>query len=279
MIDALESHWNLARHNDSVRRLLGLVSMILVVGVAALAGYIVEKAAAGIVFGNAIVVFVATTGLAQRSLFTHINAVLQPLLANDLPAARTAVASVVGRDTGELDESGVAAAALESLAESFNDGIVAPAFWLFIGGLPALFAYKAINTADSLIGHREPRWRMFGWAAARIDDLINLLPARIAGLLLVIAGRGGFATMWRDAAKHASPNAGWPEAAMAGALEIRIGGACYYDGLRHDRPEFGSGPAARPADLARGLHIYVWACGLLWLTAVLAWAIPFLAGR
>jgi adenosylcobinamide-phosphate synthase len=177
------------------------------------------------------------------------------------------VAQIVGRDTSGLDESGVAAAALESLAESFNDGVVAPAFWFFLGGLPGLFAYKALNTADSLIGHREPRWRMFGWAAARADDLANLIPARIAGALLALAGGGGLLVMFRDAPKHASPNAGWPEAAMAGALGVRLGGPTAYDGVLHDRPVFGVGGSPAISDLARGLRIYIIACGLLWLLA------------
>jgi len=203
-------------------------------------------------------------------LFTHVRAVLRPLADGDLVAARREVAQIVGRDTASLNESGVAGAALESLAESFNDGIVAPAFWLFVGGLPGLFAYKALNTADSLIGHREPRWRMFGWAAARADDVVNLIPARLAGALLAIAGGGGLLVMWRDAPKHASPNAGWPEAAMAGALRIRLGGPTAYDGEMHERPVFGAGASPTVGDLKRGLRIYVIACGLLWLTAIAA---------
>jgi adenosylcobinamide-phosphate synthase len=200
-------------------------------------------------------------------LYTHVRAVLQPLSGGDLVAARRAVGDIVGRDTSALSESDVAGAALESLAESFNDGIVAPAFWLLVGGLPGLFAYKALNTADSLIGHREPRWRMFGWAAARADDGVNLIPARLAGALLAIAGGGGLLVMWRDAPKHASPNAGWPEAAMAGALRIRLGGPTAYDGVMHERPIFGAGSSPTVGDLKRGLRIYVIACGLLWLVA------------
>jgi adenosylcobinamide-phosphate synthase len=219
-----------------------------------------------------LVVLIATTGLAQHSLFTHVRDVLRPLSSGDLVSARAAVAKIVGRDTSELNESGVASAALESLAESFNDGVVAPAFWLLVGGLPGLFAYKALNTADSLIGHREPRWRMFGWAAARADDLANLIPARLAGSLVAIAGRGGISVMWRDASKHASPNAGWPEAAMAGALRIRLGGPATYDGVQHERPIFGEGRAPGADDLARGLHLYVIACGMLWmLVAFVSW--------
>jgi len=219
-----------------------------------------------------VIALVGTTGLAQRSLFDHVRDVLVPLRAGDLAAARKRVSLIVGRDTQRLDANGVSAAALESLAESFNDGIVAPVFWFLIAGLPGLFAYKVLNTADSLIGHTEERWRAFGWAAARADDVANLVPARIAGALLVLAGFGGFAVMLSDASKHASPNAGWPEAAMAGALGVRLGGPTLYEGVVHERPVFGSGPAPGAADLSRGLRIYVVACGLLWmLVAGIAW--------
>jgi adenosylcobinamide-phosphate synthase len=212
-----------------------------------------------------LLIVVATVGLAQRSLYEHVVAVMNPLLSGDIAQARTAVSKIVGRDTDNLDPPGVAAAALESLAESFNDGIVAPAFWLLIGGLPGLFVYKAVNTADSLIGHKEERWRDFGWAAARTDDLFNLIPARIAGVLIVVAGWGGWRTMRADAMKHASPNAGWPEAAFAGALHVRLGGPAFYDGQAHERPVFGDGPAATPPDLQRGLRLYVKSCALLWV--------------
>jgi adenosylcobinamide-phosphate synthase len=266
-LDVLERNWNRPEFGDETRRCLGIVAVLVTAGGAAAAGYAIETLAGRISFGNVLVVLIATTGLAQHSLYTHVRAVLQPLIGGDLVAARCSVSEIVGRDTSTLSESGVASAALESLAESFNDGIVAPAFWLLIGGLPGLFAYKALNTADSLIGHREPRWRMFGWAAARADDVANLIPARLAGAMLAIAGGGGLLVMWRDAPKHASPNAGWPEAAMAGALRIRLGGPTAYDGVMHERPIFGAGSSPTVDDLKRGLRIYVIACGLLWLAA------------
>lgn len=269
-IDALERRWNRPEFGDWTRRALGVATVLLVAGGAAFVGYVVQTLAANVSFGMVLAALIASTGLAQHSLFTHVRAVLQPLIHGDLVTARREVGQIVGRDTAELNESGVAGAALESLAESFNDGIVAPAFWLFVGGLPGLFAYKALNTADSLIGHREPRWRMFGWAAARADDVANLIPARFAGALLALAGGGGLFVMWRDAPKHASPNAGWPEAAMAGALRIRLGGPTAYDGVMHERPSFGAGSSPTVDDLKRGLRIYVTACGLLWLAAVAA---------
>lgn len=266
-IEVLERHWNRPTLGDETRRCLGVVTVLVTAGGAAAIGYTVQTLAMRSAFGNVLVVLIATTGLAQHSLYTHVRAVVQPLMSGDLIAARRAVGEIVGRDTSSLSESGVAAAALESLAESFNDGVVAPAFWLLLGGLPGLFAYKALNTADSLIGHREARWQMFGWAAARADDIANLIPARLAGALLAVAGGRGLQVMWRDAPKHASPNAGWPEAAMAGALRIRLGGPAAYDGVVHERPIFGAGSSPTVDDLKRGLRIYVIACGLLWLLA------------
>lgn len=265
LIEALEQRWNDPAVSDAQRRLLGVVLVVLLVAASALAGGTIQAVLGPSLPGLTLVALVATVGLAQRSLHDHVAAVLAPLRAGDLPAARAAVSRIVGRDTAELDVEGVAAAALESLAESFNDGVVAPAFWLLVGGLPGLFAYKSVNTADSLVGHREPRWRAFGWASARTDDLLNLVPARLAGALIALAGGGGSRVMRRDASKHASPNAGWPEAAMAGALGVRLGGDARYDGVTTARPTFGDGPRPGVADLERGLKLYRRACLLLGL--------------
>jgi adenosylcobinamide-phosphate synthase len=298
-IGVLDRRWDDPQYSFATRRLLGSVAVLLVTGAAVVLGAAVEggiaaawyaaigmgRAAAqevasdnpygldaytmdhsGLISLAALLAYslAGSVGLAQRSLFVHVRNVLSALRAGDLKGARQRVSMIVGRDTQQLDASGVSAAALESLAESFNDGIVAPAFWLAIGGLPGLFAYKVLNTADSLIGHKEERWRAFGWAAARADDVANLVPARIAGMLLVFAGWAGLLVMFKDASKHASPNAGWPEAAMAGALGVRLGGATAYDGVVHDRPVFGTGPAPGTKDLARGLRVYIIACLLLW---------------
>lgn len=276
LIETLERRWNDPTHSDFARRMLGMVAMIIVAGSAGAVGYAIQASAQQLSFGAVVMVLVATAGLAQRSLYMHVRDVLQPLTRNDLPAARAAVSKIVGRDTVDLTSSAVAAAAMESLAESFNDGIVAPAFWLAVGGLPGLFAYKALSTADSLIGHREPRWRMFGWAVARADDAVNLIPARLAGLLIVIAGGGGLRVMWRDAPRHASPNAGWPEAAMAGALRVQLGGAATYDGVLHERPIFGAGRDPDTGDLGRALQIYLASCALL-LALALALAVGVLS--
>ena len=269
LIDAVERRWN---RGDAVRQRLGGVALLaLLVGLSVLLGGAIERLA-GQGWGLIAVVAIGTTGLAQRSLYDHVAAVLGPLSRGDLPAARRAVAMIVGRDTETLDERGVAVAAIESLAESFCDGVVAPAFWFLVGGLPGLFAAKAINTADSMVGHRTPRLVRFGWASARADDLVNWLPARLSGVLICLAGRGGWRTMWRDAHRHASPNGGWPEAAMAGALERRLGGAVSYDGEPAARAVLGAGPLPDAADLARALRIYRIACLLLWiLVGALAW--------
>lgn len=219
------------------------------------------------------IALLAAPGLAQRSLYDHVVPVAAALEAQDLPAARRAVSMIVGRDTAMLDEAGVSRAAIESLAESFCDGVAAPLFWLLMGGLPGIWLYKAINTADSLIGHREAPWGAFGWAAARSDDLLNLVPARIAGLLICICGGGGWRTLWRDAGKHASPNAGWPEAAMAGALDLRLAGPIAYDGVISEKAWIGDGrDTASAIDIRQALTIYRRACLGLWMiAAALAW--------
>ncbi len=269
LIAMLEAGLNLPSFSEVTRRRLGVATLITLVCASGLAGWLITW------FGGVwAVALVGTLGLAQRSLFDHVRAVARPLAAGDLGSARAAVGMIVGRDVERLDESGVATAAIESLAESFNDGVVAPMFWFAFGGLPGLFVYKAVNTADSMIGHREPRWRAFGWASARFDDLLNLIPARCAGAVLALVGRRGWKTMLRDAGRHASPNAGWPEAAMAGALGVRLGGPAWYDGQRAERPVLGEGRAATPDDLARALRLYLLACAVLWMMLAaggLAW--------
>ncbi len=270
LIDTGERILNRTDHSLRRRRTGGVATLAATVGAAALTGLAASR------LPGPAPLLAATLGLAQRSLHDHVSAVARALEADDLLGARLAVGKIVGRDTAALDASGVAAAAIESLAESFNDGVVAPAFWLVLTGLPGLYAYKAVNTADSLIGHREPRWKAFGWAAARTDDAMNFAPARLAGALIAMAGGGGWRVMLRDARHHASPNAGWPEAAMAGALGVRLGGAAAYEGVMTDRPVFGKGPPPTTADLRRALSIYVRAGALLWVAVAALW---FRGGR
>lgn len=268
-IASLERRWN---HGGVVRRrAMGAVLVLLVAGGAAAIGWLVETWAGE---GSAVLVVIAlaTTGLAQRSLDDHVRAVARPLLGGDLASARTAVAMIVGRDTAALGEQGLAVAAIESLAESFCDGVVAPAFWFLVAGLPGLLLCKAVNTADSMIGHRDARYLHFGGAAARSDDVLNYLPARLSGLFVCVAGMGGWRTMLRNARYHASPNGGWPEAAMAGVLRCRLGGPVSYDGEPAHRAWLGDGPAPGARDVQRGLWVYRRACLLLWiLVGVIAW--------
>jgi adenosylcobinamide-phosphate synthase len=251
-IGGLDKAWNKPTSSERQRKLLGVATLLIVAGGAGLVGLAINLTIPAI-----LIALIGALGLAARSLYDHVATVLKALQADDLPAARLAVGRIVGRDTAELDEPGVATAALESVAESFNDGVIAPLFWFLIAGLGGLFVYKAVNTADSMIGHVEARWRAFGWAAARTDDVMNWIPARLTGGLIVLVGMRGFGVMLRDAPRHASPNAGWPEAAMAGALGVQVGGPVRYDGAMTDRPTFGDGRPPTAEVLARGLTLYV----------------------
>ncbi|HXH15908.1 MAG TPA: adenosylcobinamide-phosphate synthase CbiB [Sphingomonas sp.] len=274
-----DTRWNGPAGSAARRRAAGVLVVVLMVAVTiglCMAATALARAAFGDAAWIAIGVM-AAPGLALRSLYDHVVPVARALEIGDLGAARAAVGRIVGRDVAALDEAGVARAAVESLAESLCDGVVAPLFWLLVAGLPGLWAYKAVNTADSLIGHREERWRAFGWAAARTDDVANLVPARISGVLLCLvgAGAGGWRTMWRDAGNHASPNAGWPEAAMAGALNLKLAGPIAYDGVTVAKPYIGDGRADVTAtDLRAALGLYRRACVcLLIIAGGVAWVL------
>lgn len=261
--------WNRPHRGVRQRQAGGAMTVALAAGFAVAAGWAAESSVRHVLGpdGWPAIALLAYPAIAQRSLFDHARPVLAALNAGDLPQARYAVGMIVGRDTGDLDEGGVSRAAIESLAESFCDGVIAPLFWLMLLGLPGVWAFKAISTADSLIGHREEPWRDFGRFAARADDIANFIPARIAGVLICLAGSGGWQTMWRDHAKHASPNAGWPEASMAGALGVWLAGPMAYDGEVHAKPAIGAGRDAGPADLRKAIGIFIRACALVWLTA------------
>lgn len=258
--------------SDSRRRAWGVftVGVLLVASVGI--GGVGEALAAGWI-GSAAVGVAAGTLLAQRSLARHVADVAEALERGGLGPGRTAVARIVGRDPERLDEAGVARAAVESLAENFSDGVVAPVFWLWAAGLPGGVAYKAINTADSMIGHRSERYRAFGWAAARLDDLVNLPASRLTAALLIVAAclapgaspAGAWRAVRRDAGAHRSPNAGWPEAAMAGALGFALAGPRYYGGELAADAEMGAGGRRElgPADIRRALRLYWIADGLL----------------
>ena len=206
----------------------------------------------------------ASSLLAQRSLFAHVRAV-ETGLRHGLAEGRAAVSHIVGRNPASLDTAGVARAAIESLAENFSDGVVAPALWGAFLGLPGIALFKAINTADSMIGHRTPRHEAFGWAAARLDDAVNLPASRLAALLIAMAAgadaRQSMTAVWRDARKHRSPNAGWPESAMAGALGLRLAGPRVYGSDNVHDAWMGDGRADADADdIGRALRLYRVAC-------------------
>ncbi len=264
----------------STRRLAGTASLAVAVAASAGAGWTIHRALAGFDFGWTVESLVMSAFIAQRGLYRHVAAVADGL-DRGLAQGRAAVALIVGRDPDSLDEAAVGRAALESLAENYSDGVVAPAFWALVGGLPALLAYKAINTADSMIGHRTPRHAEFGWAAARLDDWANLVPARLSGLLLAAAALpmpgadalGALKAMRRDARRHRSPNAGWQEAALAGALGLALAGPRRYQGGAVEDAWMGDGRAlCTAADIRRGLTLYVIAC-LFAATAVGALAL------
>lgn len=277
IIDTCETRWNQPTRSDASRRALGILTVAILILVAGGLGFLLQALLVRLLgpWNWLAVALLAAPGLAQRSLHDHVLPVAKALESHDLAGARTAVGMIVGRDTGRLDDAGVARAAIESLSESFCDGVAAPLFWLLLLGLPGIWIYKAINTADSLIGHREERWRAFGWAAARTDDVLNLLPARLAGILICLCAGRGWRVMGRDAAKHDSPNAGWPEAAMAGALNVRLAGPIAYEGVLSTKAWIGDGsPQADGADVRRALVLYRRACLCLWLIAGgVAWAL------
>jgi adenosylcobinamide-phosphate synthase len=265
LIGALDRTFNRAGDEPGRRRATGLIAVLLIIGIVGSAVVLIERALFHLPFGIFVVAFLASTLVAQRSLYRHVADVAAALDTGDPNASRAAVAHIVGRDTAALDAADIARAAIESLAENFSDAVVAPVLWLAIAGLPGAALYKAINTADSMIGHRTERHEAFGWAAARLDDLINLPASRLAALLIIAAAAlGGRAaaieawhTVWFDASRHRSPNAGYPEAAMAGALGLSLAGPRVYGGIRVDDATMGSGRwDANAADIRRALALY-----------------------
>ena len=235
-------------------------------------------------FGSALSIGLASTALAGRDLWEHVQAVRSHLEQSHLLGARQAVSMIVGRDTEQLSEDEVVRATVETAAESTADGVIAPLFYLTIGGAPLALAYKAVSTLDSMIGHRDERHANFGWASAKLDDLANWIPARLTAVLLLIATGlvtrspdrvlTGWRVLWRDGGKHPSPNSGRPEAAMAGSLGVQLGGINYYDGVPQDRPVIGIGRSQLvPQDIRAAARIMAATCllgvilttGVLWL--------------
>lgn len=270
LIAALERGLN--RGSERRRRLAGILALVVLLAVVGgIAGLVTAAAGLAGPLPALILCGVLAASLpAQRSLHQHVAAVESALREGGLEAGRRAVSMIVGRDPERLDAPAICRAAIESLSENFSDGIVAPAFWIGCLGLPGGALYKAANTADSMIGHRTPRYAAFGWAAARFDDLVNLPASRLAGLLIAGAaflhgadGRGALRAMARDARRHRSPNAGWPESAMAGALGLQLAGPRVYDGTLVPDAHMGDGRAeATPDDIGRALALYRKACWL-----------------
>ncbi|MEM9304872.1 MAG: adenosylcobinamide-phosphate synthase CbiB [Pseudomonadota bacterium] len=261
LIDALEGRLNRATLSNVTRYALGAVTTLLTVGVAAGAGILVAAALPPSLAGFAVLAVLSSSLLASRSLHQHVAAVAKPLIDDDTARARLAVSRIVGRDPALLDEAGIARASLESLAENASDGVVAPLFWGAVLGLPGLAGYKAINTLDSMIGHRNDRFEAFGGFAARLDDLANLLPARLTALLFAAAAgrraRDVLAVVHRDASSHRSPNAGWPESALAGVLAVRLSGPRRYGDTISEEPWLnGEAPDPSADDIVRGLRCY-----------------------
>jgi adenosylcobinamide-phosphate synthase len=266
LIAALDSALNKVVYSPARRRAAGVVTVMLLLAGSVAAGVALESVARAIPYlGFAIAVVVAAMLIAFGNLDRHVRAVATTLRADGLHGGRRCVAKIVGRDPDTLDEAAICRAAIESLAENASDGVTAPAFWFLVGGLPGMIAYKAINTADSMIGHLSERHRAFGWAAARLDDLVNLPASRLTGLMFIAAAAmvpgASASSAWRayrrDARLHRSPNAGWPEAAMAGALGLRLAGPRVYGGVLVDDHWMGDGRAEATAqDIDRALTIY-----------------------
>lgn len=266
LVAALEHRLNRAARSVATRRVRGGLVVLLVVALAAATGWGLLRLTRGLAWGWAIELFVAATLLAQRSLYDHVARVWKALETKELADAQKEVSHIVGRDPASLDSHGVARAGIESLAENFADGVVAPAFWYILFGLPGMLAYKAVNTLDSMIGHRSPRYLAFGFAAARLDTIANFIPARLAGFTFVLAAlitpaanpRNALRVMLRDAHKHKSVNAGWPEGAVAGALGIALAGPRRYGTEVVTDEWIGDGRArATSLDMRRALYLYI----------------------
>ncbi|MEC5322362.1 adenosylcobinamide-phosphate synthase CbiB [Aurantimonas sp. A3-2-R12] len=282
VIDRLDQILNRPRLEESARWRNGVIAAGLLVGGALLAGLLLSTVFASLgLLGGLFEALVLAVFLAQKSLVDHVRAVERALGEKGLESGRRAVAMIVGRDPEALDEAGICRAAIESLAENASDGVVAPFLWYLVLGLPGLLAYKAINTADSMIGHLNDRYRAFGWASAKLDDGMNWPAARLTALLIALAAgihhrrmaevRAALATARRDAPLHRSPNAGWPEAAMAAALGLSLGGPRRYGNLEVEAPMLN--PEGRrwagPADIAAAIGVFRTAANLLLAFAAL----------
>ena len=269
LIARLDRSLNRQNWSFFVRRLTGVVALLILLGVTGGLALALDLGLGQYAIGLLVIIVIAATLPAQRSLDDHVRVVADALEQDGVEGGRKAVSMIVGRKTDTLDEAGISRAAIESLAENFSDGVVAPIFWTACLGLPGGVLYKAINTADSMIGHKNEKYHAFGWASARLDDLVNLPCSRLSALLFILASlfvRGAssidaFITVLRDARKHRSPNAGWPEAAMAGALGFSLAGPRIYGETLVDDVYMGNGRRdLTAADIRRALLLYRFAC-------------------
>ncbi|HAA90866.1 MAG: cobalamin biosynthesis protein CobD [Rhodospirillaceae bacterium] len=267
-IEILELKLNRARRSDHTRLVRGGVVVTIIVAMAVGLGIALQVFIETYNFWLA-ELFLVTVLVAQRSLYSHVRAVAKALDEGGLDQGRAAVAHIVGRDPKKLDAGGVARSAIESLAENFADGVVAPVFWYLLFGLPGLFFCKAVSTMDSMLGYRNERYNMFGRTAARLDDAVMWVPARLSVIFLIVGACvtpsgnpfRAIGAIRSDAAKHPSINAGWPEAAMAGALDFALGGPRVYEGGVEESVWIGSGRAnLTPKDVNRALYLFVAAC-------------------
>jgi adenosylcobinamide-phosphate synthase len=283
LIGFLERKLNRASRPEADRLTRGLLTVSLMLALSWWLGLLVLDLKAATRYGWLLELFLAWTLIAQRGLFDAVLAVRQGLKKDGLEAGRAAVAQIVGRDVAKLDEHGCSRAAIESLAENFSDAVVAPVFWYLILGFPGLLLYKTINTMDSMLGHKTPRLRAFGFTAARLDDLANLIPARLSGLILVLASLfvptaspwSSAKVMLRDSHKHRSPNAGWPEGAAAGALKLALSGPRLYPEGPSSEPWIGAEFSARSdhRDIKRALYLFVAGCLLNAMIVGGVWAL------
>ena len=283
LIGICDTYLNRSDWPDYLRRFCGVITVLILISVSGGVALSVVALLPDDVFGTVLIALIAWPFLASHSLHSHVLAVARPLAAGDIDGARFAVSMIVGRNAEKMDIAAIARAALESLAENTSDGVVAPLFWGVIFGLPGLVVYKAINTMDSMIGYRSERYRDFGWAAARLDDVVNWIPARLTGLIYVLVSpqmRYSYKIMRRDAPRHRSPNAGWPEAAFAAALNLRLSGPRLYDDKMSADPwlnERGADPDATDIEKGLGLFnrligvIFALLVGLMVISAVLAY--------
>ena len=288
VIDFFDRHWNAAGGTPrAAARTKGAIAVALLLMLAASAGLLLRLLLVRLgVLGLAAEAVLVGVLLAQKSLASHVLAVADGLRNDGQTGGRRAVAMIVGRDPETLDESGVIRAAIESLAENAADGVIAPVLWYIVLGLPGIFALKALNTADSMIGHKTPRHLHFGWAAARLDDLANWPAARLS-VLIIAAGaflaagsstaRRSVCTALRDARLHRSPNSGWPEAAMAGALDLRLAGPRVYAGETVHEPMLNASgqKTAKISDIVRGVSIFYRGCDVMLAAAVLGFLLSF----